>query len=486
MKFEKFLETVNIKDVKKRMLISLKNNLTKPKNYNCRKIWIKGHAGTGKTELVKKLLSDSKIPIIYLGLEVEKGYINCKDSSEVLKIAEKYKRCVIFLDNVQTLMEKIYGFGHDWDKEDKKNIFRLFDHIDRFQNKILILVTSHYVDSKGLIDRFDAQIKLDLPTKRTKIRFIQKKYPFILKRNCVNYLSTKTVGYTFRDIDSIIKMLKSSNKKISFQEIDKTLMSYVPSALESYNVIHITDLNFHKIVGRKDIKEHLRRALVSIKHKELASKLGINIKNLLFFYGEPGTGKTFMVKAIAGELKLPIISINASSITTHRNTPFELLKEVINLGTRFGDSILLFDEAEKIFGRHILQGDSQLQGDLQGYLDGAGQKIKSLIIFTLNEHAQFGAPLKDRFLMFKFDKPNIQERVEFLRKKYDSAKEHFSINIDMEDLSKLIGDKSFREVEKVWDQTLLKKLITKDRTISLEDFEETMKLETKKDNALCG
>lgn len=485
MKFEKFLETVSIKDHEKKVLISLRKNLTNLQNYNCKKVWINGSRGTGKTELVKRLLSDTKIPIIYFGLEAEKGYINCKDTSEVLETAEKHKKCVVFIDNASTVMES-QQCGGGWKVEDKKNLFKLFNHVNKSQNKIAIIVT-HFIDSDGLIDRLDAQIGLDLPSKKTKIKFIQRNYPSLLKRDCINYLSAKTIGYTFRDIDGIIKILRSSNKSVSNQEIDKTLRCYTPSALDGYKVTHVTDLDFNNVVGRKAIKEQLRRALISIKYKELASKLSINVKNLLFFYGEPGTGKTFMAKAIAGELGMPIISINASDIVRHGDSPFRFLRQVINLGIRFGDSILLFDEAEKIFGRNVLGEDAQLQGDLQGYLDGVGKKMKSLVIFTLNEQAQFGAPLKDRFLMFKFDKPGTEERTEFLKRKYDFAKSHFSIKIDVKALSEMIGEKSFREIEKIWDQTLLDKLITKDKTISQKDFEKTIKLmQTKKENVICG
>ena len=327
--------------------------------------------------------------------------------------------------------------------------------------------------SVGIMDRMDVKIKLDLPSINSKIQFISKICPDLPEER-VDYISRKTIGYTFRDIENIIKIMNCSGMEITLDAIKSTLTRYVPAALAKHEVNHITDLDFSRIVSRDSIKDKLNIALTSIKNKEFISEIGIQPKNLLFFHGAPGTGKTFMAKAIAGELGQPMVTINAASIKNRDASPNELLKDIMELGTRFGDCILLFDEAEKIFGKSIVGEDEHLQGDLQSYLDGVSGKMKSLIIFTLNEEARFGAALKDRFLMFKFELPTKEERTQFLKKKQEAAKSHFNISANMEDLAQEIGDSSFREVEKVWDHTLLRKMIANETEVGMDNFMETI------------
>lgn len=472
MTFEQFLETVNIKESEKQVLKAFRNSLGKESKC-CRKLYINGCAGIGKTMLIKNLLSGAEIPIIYWGTEPEKEYACCKTSTEFLEEIKKHESCVAFVDNVLIMAKEPCGCG-DLNKEDEKNIYEALNIVNESKNKRIVMASQELIrQSVGIMDRMDVKIKIDLPSINSKIAFMGKICPN-LQGKFVDYISRKTIGYTFRDIENIIRVMNCSGKEITLDAIKSILMYYVPAALAQHDVNHITDLDFSRIVSRDSIKDKLNIALTSIKNKEFISQMGIKPKNLLFFYGAPGTGKTFMAKAIAGELGQPIITINASCINSRHSTPNELLKGIMELGTRFGDCILLFDEAEKIFGKSIVGEDEQLQGDLQSYLDGVTGKMKSLIIFTLNEEARFGAALKDRFLMFKFELPTKEERTQFLNKKHEAAKSHFSISASMEELSQEIGDASFREVEKVWDHTLLRKMIANETEIGMDNFMETI------------
>jgi len=485
MKFKDYLRWINTKESNKTMLCNIHQNLGKENI--CRKIFITGEHGSGKTRLVKQLISNIKFPIIYYGLEKHSGHICCKTTSEILDNCKKHKECVIFIDNFSTTMiNKSDGWG-GYARDDLINLFKIFDAVDNSKNITLILVDQKEIPKGSLRDRLDIKFELNLPTTESKILFIKSLYEKQMDLKSIKYLAVKTIGYTFRDIDSIIKSLILSEEKISVKLIKRVLGRYTPSALLSYETTHISDLNFNKLVGKEKIKQQLRNVILSRNNQELALNLGVKTNNLLFFYGNPGTGKTYMAKALGGETGLPIVTINTATITSKENSPAELLQKVIGFSRRFGDCIFLFDEAEKIFGKKTLDEDGALQGDLQSYLDGVGEKMKSIIIFTLNEEARFGAALKDRFLMFKFDEPTLEEKTEFLKRKYELAKTHFTIDIDIKSLANDIGNKSFREVEKVWDQTILNKLTQNEKHIEFDDFKQTInELKIKKDNPFCG
>ncbi|MBU2638378.1 MAG: ATP-binding protein [Nanoarchaeota archaeon] len=472
MSFEQFLETVNIEESEKQILRVFRKNIA---NHGkaCKTIFVHGCVGVGKTELAKNIISGAPAPIIYWGPEPEKGYVSCKNRQELIESVKKHEKSVIFIDNAGLMLRDCHC-SWELSKEDEQAIYEVINMVKSSSCRSLILIDAKMLKgAQGIMDRMDVKIKIDVPEKEPKKALIKSFCPG-LPEELVSYISRKTIGYTFRDIQNIIKMLKSSGKAITLEQIKEILTKYVPAAFEAHKISHVTDMDFSKIVSRDGIKDKLNIALMSIRNKEFASQAGISPKNLLFFYGAPGTGKTFMAKAIAGELGQPIITINASCINSRNASPNELLKGIMELGARFGDCILLFDEAEKIFGKSIVGEDEHLQGDLQSHLDGVSGKMKSLIIFTLNEEARFGAALKDRFLMFKFDLPTKEERAEFLKKKHESAKSHFSISADMWELAQEIGDSSFREVEKVWDHTLLRKMIANETEVGMDNFMETI------------
>lgn len=68
-------------------------------------------------------------------------------------------------------------------------------------------------------------------------------------------------------------------------------------------------LNFSKLVGMNDLKSRLLKA-----GKEVLAKRGA--RNGILLTGEPGNGKTVMAEALAGELKLPFVSVSFGEINS--------------------------------------------------------------------------------------------------------------------------------------------------------------------------
>ena len=71
-------------------------------------------------------------------------------------------------------------------------------------------------------------------------------------------------------------------------------------------------INFENVAGLKEEKEELSEIVDFLKDPEKYTALGARIPRGIMLEGSPGTGKTLLAKAVAGEAKVPFFSISGS------------------------------------------------------------------------------------------------------------------------------------------------------------------------------
>ena len=71
-------------------------------------------------------------------------------------------------------------------------------------------------------------------------------------------------------------------------------------------------INFDKIAGLKEEKEDLQEIVDFLKDPVKFTRVGARIPKGVLLVGPPGTGKTMMAKAVAGEAHVPFLSISGS------------------------------------------------------------------------------------------------------------------------------------------------------------------------------
>ena len=71
-------------------------------------------------------------------------------------------------------------------------------------------------------------------------------------------------------------------------------------------------MKFDDVAGLDEEKGELVEVVDFLKNPESYIKMGAKIPRGILLYGKPGTGKTLIAKAIAGEAGVPFITMSGS------------------------------------------------------------------------------------------------------------------------------------------------------------------------------
>jgi SpoVK/Ycf46/Vps4 family AAA+-type ATPase len=142
-------------------------------------------------------------------------------------------------------------------------------------------------------------------------------------------------------------------------------------------------ITLNDVGGMKTVKERLTAAfLAPLRNPELRKLYGKSLRGGLLMYGPPGCGKTFIARALAGELGAKFISVGISDIldayigVSERN-----IHDLFALARREAPVVLFFDEIDALGQRRSMTRSTgirntvnQLLTELDG-VDGANEGV---------------------------------------------------------------------------------------------------------------
>jgi AAA+ superfamily predicted ATPase len=304
-----------------------------------------------------------------------------------------------------------------------------------------------------MIDRIEVITSFEVPTEINKKEFLQNKFKTFMTSELVELVSHNSIGYNYRDLPEMIKLAyRLGNSTISQESVKKALRIYRPTQLYGFSVYNGINTTLADVIGKKEAVKVVKRLVHIYKNEHLSQQLGLKRANLLLFQGQAGTGKTFMAKALAGELGFPLISAKAGGFDMG---VFETIQRITKLAKRYRNCVLFIDEAEKMFGNPRFEEDNMVLGELQRCLEGAdGKEIRSVVILAVNDLDRFGEGIQDRFNIVKFNLPSYEDRLEFCKSKVEDAKEKLKQEIDYNYLAQKTKDMSFREIDRFWNDLM--------------------------------
>lgn len=128
-------------------------------------------------------------------------------------------------------------------------------------------------------------------------------------------------------------------------------LSFGKSRARMFNGDHPT-VTFEDVAGADEAKEELKEIVEFLKEPDKFIALGARIPKGVLLVGSPGTGKTLLSKAVAGEAGVPFFSISGSEfVEMFVGVGASRVRDLFDQAKRHSPCIIFVDEIDAV-GRH--------------------------------------------------------------------------------------------------------------------------------------
>ena len=182
---------------------------------------------------------------------------------------------------------------------------------------------------------------------------------------------------------------------------------------------------FKDVAGAKEAKLELREFVDFLKHPDRFLSMGAKVPKGVMLTGAPGTGKTLLARAVAGEAGVPFFSISGSEfVEMFVGVGAARVRDLFATAKKHSPAIIFIDEIDavgRVRGSGLGGGNDEREQALNQILvemDGFEQADKVIVLASTNrpdilDHALLRPGRFDRKILV--DLPDIKEREEILK-----------------------------------------------------------------------
>ena len=126
------------------------------------------------------------------------------------------------------------------------------------------------------------------------------------------------------------------------------------SSMTSINAINGQSVSkdkfsFNSVAGNDEAKESLNDIVDFLKNPEKYASYGARMPKGIILYGDPGTGKTLLAKAIAGEAKVPFYAVSGSDfVQMYVGVGASRIRNLFKKAKSHGKAVIFIDEIDSI------------------------------------------------------------------------------------------------------------------------------------------
>ena len=125
-----------------------------------------------------------------------------------------------------------------------------------------------------------------------------------------------------------------------------------------------SDVRFSDIAGLDEEKDELIEIVDFLKKPKMYLEMGAKIPKGILLYGKPGTGKTLIAKAIAGEAGVPFISMSGSEfIEMFAGLGASRVRKLFEKAKKMSPCIIFIDEIDAIGSRRTSNSGAETENN---------------------------------------------------------------------------------------------------------------------------
>ena len=241
-------------------------------------------------------------------------------------------------------------------------------------------------------------------------------------------------------------------------------------------------IKFDDVAGLDEEKNEMIEIVNFLKEPKKFYEMGAKIPRGVLLCGQPGTGKTLIAKAIAGEAKVPFISMSGSEfIEMFAGLGASRVRKLFEKAKKVAPCIVFIDEIDAIGSRRASGSGAETENNqtlnqLLVEMDGFDTEETIIVLAATNR-----PEMLDKALLRpgRFDRqitialPDMKGREEIL--KIHAKDKKFSDNVSMQDIAGDTAGFTGAELANILNEAAIIATIKEHEAITQNDIEDAVK-----------
>jgi cell division protease FtsH len=243
-----------------------------------------------------------------------------------------------------------------------------------------------------------------------------------------------------------------------------------------------TKVKFDDVAGLDEEKAELMEIVEFLKSPKKFQEMGAKIPKGVLLYGKPGTGKTLIAKAIAGEANVPFISMSGSEfIEMFAGLGASRVRKLFEKARKLAPCIVFIDEIDAIGSRRSSGSgaeseNNQTLNQLLVEMDGFSSDETIIVLAATNR-----PEMLDKALLRpgRFDRqitiptPDLKGRIEIL--KIHSADKKLADDVTLREIAEDTAGFTGAELANILNESAIIATKMEHKQITREDLENAVK-----------
>ncbi len=243
-----------------------------------------------------------------------------------------------------------------------------------------------------------------------------------------------------------------------------------------------TKVKFDDVAGLEEEKAEMIEIVDFLKKPEKFTQMGAKIPKGVLLYGKPGTGKTLIAKAIAGEADVPFISMSGSEfIEMFAGLGASRVRKLFEKARKLAPCIVFIDEIDAIGSRRTSNSGAETENNqtlnqLLVEMDGFSSEETIIVLAATNRPEMLDKALlrPGRFdRQITIPSPDLKGRLEIL--KIHGKDKKISENVNLESIAEDTAGFTGAELANILNEAAIIATKREHKSIENDDIEEAVK-----------
>ncbi len=349
-------------------------------------VLLHGPPGCGKTYVAGALAGELGHPFLSVTpADLTSKYMGepAQNVADLFAIAGANAPCTLFIDEID-------GIGGTRDADggmnasERQMVNQLLSELEDLPDDVVVLGATNLVDDVDSAirrsGRFDERIEVpppDAPARREILRIHLADRPHV-EDLALSAAVEATAGYAASDLelladDAARRALRQEapideeHLAAAVEDVDTSIPDWTaPDAADAGDVVQPTGVDlrartlvdpnpartFEDVGGMADLKDRLEETVVEpLSNPGEYEEYGIDVLSGLLLYGPPGCGKTYVTRALAGEMGHSLIEVSPADVTSKwMGEPAQNVADLFAIADANAPCVLFLDELDAVGG----------------------------------------------------------------------------------------------------------------------------------------